>query len=115
LGWLLGGPVGAVVLGGASYVLNQISTSETSTESVSNDDSLASKIDRIYLDAAQNYLTNFSQQAFATLQTYEINTENLVSFTAIVDDSNSDRAEDRLQLLDRLLKTLQTEFKYDTL
>jgi hypothetical protein len=111
LGWLLGGAVGAVVLGGASYVLNQLSTSETSTESTNNNDSLASEVEQIYLDAAQNYLTDFSQQAFVTLYAYETATENLVSFTSNTTQSTTTQAEYQLQLLDNSLKTLQEELE----
>jgi hypothetical protein len=110
LGWLLGGAVGAVVLGGASYILNTLSTSETATESINNDDFLTSEVTQIYLNAAQNYLTNFSQQAFATLQNYETNTENLVSFIPIQAKSNVTQTEYKLQLLDNLMNALQEDF-----
>ncbi len=66
-GWLLGGPVGAAVVGGASYILNQ----NNEQEKPESTDDYQQQITQIYTAAAKEYLTDFSENAFITLYQYE--------------------------------------------
>lgn len=65
--WLLGEPVGAAVVGGVSYILNQ-NNEQKKPEST---DDYQQKNIHIYTTAAKEYLTDFSENAFVTLYQYE--------------------------------------------
>lgn len=76
LGWVLGGPLGAAVLGGASYLLNQqTNRASEAVEDVSNpSDSLktdSTRSDTIYAEAMQDYFSQLSAAAQTALNDYE--------------------------------------------
>lgn len=102
---LLKGQVGSVILGGASYVLNKFAPkSEKVPESPPP--KIASQV---YADAAQNYLTCFSDRASAILREYEVIAAKYITF---IPEPTSDRISTtnyQLQLLNSLLTSLQTE------
>ncbi|MDJ0705236.1 MAG: dynamin family protein [Leptolyngbyaceae cyanobacterium MO_188.B28] len=69
LGWVLGGPLGATLLGGTSYFLNQSGREKGTTPSEVKIS--AEEVDRLYHEAAGNYLSRFSIEATAALDAYE--------------------------------------------
>jgi GTPase SAR1 family protein len=75
LGWLVGGPMGAAVLGGASYFLNQIPGSEAtpSATTSSSDDWQAN-----CSFAARAYLEQFHQRAIVALDDYEARVRSII-------------------------------------
>ncbi|MBE7381253.1 MAG: dynamin family protein [Leptolyngbya sp. SIO1E4] len=69
LGWVVGGPLGATLLGGTSYLLNQKGQGqETPVPEVKI---TAEEVDHLYEVAASNYLLRFSAEATAALDAYE--------------------------------------------
>jgi len=88
LGWVLGGPIGAAVFGGASYLINQTSqtnqanqTGENQPQSVRQPNSAedyATQMHQLYENAAQAYLSRFSSLALAALQQYEIAANSVI-------------------------------------
>jgi Dynamin family len=78
LGWLVGGPVGAAVLGGASYLLNQIPGSRESSSATGS--SLAQEWETACQLAAQTYLQEFQQRAIAALDDYETRVRNVIQY-----------------------------------
>jgi hypothetical protein len=102
VGWILGGPVGAAVLGGASYLLNKIAdetplySQETFNQSSTTD----------CLQAAQDYLTSFSEQALLSLEQYEKQIEPVMSFTVPDTPQEIHTKTYQLQLLSNLLQDL---------
>ncbi|MBW4519071.1 MAG: dynamin family protein [Scytolyngbya sp. HA4215-MV1] len=78
LGWALGGPIGAAVLGGASYLLNRTSPSTSSPLHPSTAPSAPSF--QTHLDIAQHYLSHFSALNLATLQRYETTAAPVMQF-----------------------------------
>ena len=66
IGWVLGGPVGAAVLGGTSYILNKTIKVDRAPAHPP-DQQPPSPADQA---AAQHYLTHFSRLNLATLQSY---------------------------------------------
>jgi Dynamin family len=64
LGWVLGGPVGATVLGGASYLFNR------NTSEPARGDRLE-ELHQANLTAIRDYLTRFSTTALTALSQYE--------------------------------------------
>ncbi|MGK7873414.1 MAG: dynamin family protein [Xenococcaceae cyanobacterium] len=111
LGWVLGGPVGAVVLGGASYILNKATKkseeSESSTTSAQNH-----QVSQAYADAAEDYLTRFSNEAFSTLRQYEEKTEKVISFQVTKEPLEPTITHHQLQLLNTLLENLNQELEF---
>jgi hypothetical protein len=81
LGWVLGGPLGAAVLGGASYLLNQ-------TASSTNIDRVAAQIDQLdpvdqRSAAVQNYFNCFSTAATAALSQYEATARKILTLDLV--------------------------------
>ena len=71
LGWVLGGPMGAAVLGGASHLINRSGrkTSAQSEPTVSVD---------LSREAARSYLAHFSETALAALNNYQTTTRPIL-------------------------------------
>ncbi|NER80400.1 MAG: dynamin [Leptolyngbya sp. SIO1D8] len=69
LGWVVGGPLGATLLGGTSYLLNQKGQGQGAP--MSEVKITAEEVDRLYEVAAANYLFRFSSEATAALDAYE--------------------------------------------
>ncbi|MEM8777519.1 MAG: dynamin family protein, partial [Cyanobacteria bacterium P01_G01_bin.49] len=104
IGWVLGGPMGAVVLGGASYLLNKTTIKGETPETQSN-----SKHSLIYTQVAQDYLTHFSEQAFLMLRQYEQKAEKIMMFTETTPSLEIKQLSDQLQLLNGVLAMLDQQ------
>ena len=101
--------VKTLILGGASYVIDKVA-SRLETLSDSATTSPQPKIDsQVYVDAATDYLTQFSDRAFATLKEYEAQGISVISY---ISESTNDRETNssyQLQLLSNLLTQLEAE------
>jgi hypothetical protein len=103
------GKVKTVILGGASYVIDVASNLGNSTESTT---SVRPKINsRIYINAATDYLTQFSDRAFITLQEYELTAISVISNLSKTSDKQDTDCNYQLQLLNNLLVQLETELE----
>lgn len=105
LGWLLGGPVGAAVAGGATYILTK-SPSNSPKSNLSNEAYHAQLI-QAYNHAAQDYLTRFSEQAFATLKDYEIKVGQMIVIQNPEPSKEMMMAQYEIEFLDNLLARFQ--------
>jgi hypothetical protein len=117
LGWVLGGPIGAAVFGGASYLINQTNQVDMNQpQSVQQPNSVedyTTQISQLYENAARDYLSRFSSLALIALQQYET-TANAVIEMAIAPEATPapDLSHQRHQLgllqstLDNLNQTL---------
>jgi hypothetical protein len=117
LGWVLGGPIGAAVFGGASYLINQTNQADVNQpQSVQQPNSVedyTAQINQLYENAARDYLSRFSSLALTALQQYET-TANAVIKMAIAPEATPapDLSHQRHQLgllqstLDNLNQTL---------
>jgi hypothetical protein len=103
LGFLLGGPIGAAVMGGASYLLNQPDSSRSTPDA---SPSLADWMDQAYERAAKDYLTSFSTSALAALQKYEVLAEKIIFTTFDQDIAQSSGETQRLQFLREAIREL---------
>ncbi|MEW5858081.1 MAG: dynamin family protein [Cyanobacteriota bacterium] len=108
LGWFLGGPVGAVVVGGATYLLNQIAQNPDEEKSESSA-SYLNLVQEAYEKAASDYLTRFSTQALSTLRHYESAAEKVMNFPVIKEPFKRTTQHHQLQLLNNLLDNLRQE------
>lgn len=93
LGWVLGGPLGAAVLGGASYVLNQMtdrspeavkeashhSANDSTYSSTYNSENRSTDLNQIHSTVIQDYFNRLSATALAVLNQYEIAAQKILS------------------------------------
>ena len=108
IGFVLGGPVGAVVLGSAGYILNKMSAQADTQAGKPN----AEIEKQVYDDAADKYLTQFSELAFSTLKTYQERSLTLISFEPVVDNSTITTLSHQLELLKSLLANIEQTSEY---
>lgn len=77
IGWLLGGPVGAAVVGSISYLLNkniQKQDEQLAKESYHQD------VAKLCITAVEDYLSNFSSQGLSILDEYEQKVNKVICF-----------------------------------
>lgn len=101
-GWLLGGPVGAAVVGGVSYMLNQTGE-QAQPESTSN---YQQQITQIYTIAAKDYLTSFSKDALTALDQYEEIALQSIEFQKSKESLEATKQTYQLQLINNLIEML---------
>lgn len=105
LGWLFGGPVGAAVAGGATYILTK--SSSNSPKSTLSNEAYHAQLIQAYNHAAQDYLTRFSEQAFASLRDYEIKVGQMINHPNPEPSKDMIMAQYEMQFLDNLLASFQ--------
>lgn len=103
LGFVLGGVVGAAVLGGASYLLNKAvnNTNETAITPETSEE-----FDRAYHEAARVYLTSFSQLALVAVDRYHKQILSTVTAKTPKFAVQQSQAHHKLRLLENLLSNL---------
>jgi hypothetical protein len=104
LGWMLGGPVGGAVLGGASYLLNRES-SGTSEARLETDDRLDA-LHSLYVNAIRDYFTQFSTTAQAALSQYEVAAQKIFQLDITEPPANLSAQHHHLTLLKTTLDTI---------
>lgn len=107
IGWLLGGPVGAAVVGGATYLL---SDSKEQQPNVSPEQ-YQQQVKQAYSDAAKDYLQDFSDRAFASLQEYEPVAEKAINAPPTPSSLEVEKLENQLALLNNLSENLHSELE----
>ena len=106
LGWVLGGPVGAAVVGGAAYLLNR-NVKQDKPESVAYQNQAA----QIYADAAKDYLTRFSNDALITLSQYEEKALIVINFQLPAEPIEITNKRYQQNLLHNCLENLDRELE----
>lgn len=109
VGFLFGGAVGAVVLGGASYVLNKMATQPD--PQATPQQPISEVEPQVYSDAAELYLTQFSEAAFATLKDYQQQTLTLISFEPTQDNREITVLTYHLELLQSLIADIEESLR----
>jgi hypothetical protein len=107
---VLGGPVGAAVVGGATYLFNK-SQSSTEPEQPQPSVSYSEQVSDAYTNAAQDYLTHFSAQAFSTLRQYEEIAEKTINSQITQEPVQVTAQHHQLKFLQTLLATLNHELE----
>ncbi|MEO1464900.1 MAG: hypothetical protein AAFR89_01540 [Cyanobacteria bacterium J06633_1] len=107
LNQVLQSKVGAVVLGGASYMLNKVApkTAASSQKVVPLSPKISSQA---YADAAAAYLQAFSDRAYTQLNTYQQQAHQYITYTPQAIAQPGIQAH-QLQLLNNLIINLETE------
>uniref|UniRef100_A0A8J6ZQP0 Dynamin family protein n=1 Tax=Desmonostoc muscorum LEGE 12446 TaxID=1828758 RepID=A0A8J6ZQP0_DESMC len=75
IGWLLGGPVGAAVVGSISYLLNK---NIQELEEKSANESYHQQVAKLCITATEDYLSRFSSQGLSILAAYEQKAEKVI-------------------------------------
>ncbi|MBW4557821.1 MAG: dynamin family protein [Trichormus sp. ATA11-4-KO1] len=78
IGWLLGGPVGAAVVGSISYLLNK--NIQEQDDKLANE-SYHQQVAKVCIAAIEDYLSRLSNQGLAILAEYELKAEKIIRFT----------------------------------
>ncbi|MEG4484929.1 dynamin family protein [Microcoleus sp. D2_18a_B4] len=108
LGWLLGGPVGAAVVGGASYILNKRTGYEKPPES---SEAYLNQVTEICSEAAKNYLARFSTDTFSMLQHYKEIAGKVICFQESKEPLNINVQQYQLQLVNNLIENLEAQLE----
>ena len=110
LGWILGGPVGAVMAGGATYLLKKL-TQDSEPKPFVSSNAYLDEVQQAYKLAAQDYLTRFSNLAFLTLEHYQKTGEKLINIQLNKESLKPTTQHYQLQLLRTLLDNLKQELE----
>jgi hypothetical protein len=102
LGWVFGGPVGAAVLGGGSYLLNKT----RNPLSIGVDETRLSRVQQAYDQAMQNYLMQLNTLGLNAIAQYERDVRSTLYTELKAESSAPDAAEYRVDLLRRMLAEL---------
>jgi len=109
IGWVLGGPVGDAILGGASYLLNK-----TLDTDIPITDPSPTQPHHIYFDAARDYLINFSALNLSAVQTYQTVAERVIRLQAESGLGETTPQQHQLRLLQTTLAALQAAVEKHT-
>ncbi len=100
--------MGAAVVGGATYLFNQSTTVPEQTEASST---YMEQVSQAYTQAASDYLTRFSTQAFSILHNYEEIAEKIINIQVTEAPLKMTTQRHHLQLLQAFLDNLNQELE----
>ncbi|WGV24361.1 dynamin family protein [Halotia branconii] len=106
IGWLLGGPVGAAVVGSISYLLNKNLQQED--EKLANE-SYHQQVAKICIVAIEDYFSRFSYQGLSTLAAYEQQAIKIICFEVAQEPLEVIQKREELQRLINNFNQLQRE------
>ncbi|HEY9666852.1 MAG TPA: dynamin family protein [Coleofasciculaceae cyanobacterium] len=110
LGWLLGGPVGAAVAGGATYLINKLNQ-DSEPQQPDTSASYFEQVQHAYTKAAQDYLSRFSTQAFFVLNQYEQVAEKIINAPVTEKPLKQTIQHHQRQLIQTLFDNLSQELE----
>ena len=99
LGWVLGGPMGAAVLGGASHLINRSGRKS----SAQPEPTVSADLSR---EAARSYLAHFSETALAALHNYQ-NTTRPILYRSVAKPASQQQRIGQQTLLENTLVELE--------
>ncbi|MEH1974448.1 MAG: dynamin family protein [Nostoc sp.] len=108
IGWLLGGPVGAAVVGSISYLLNkniQKQDEQLAKESYHQD------VAKLCITAIEDYLSNFSKQGLSILNEYEQKSDKVICFEVSQEPVEFTNKRENLQQLQNGFNQLLRELE----
>lgn len=107
IGWLLGGPMGAAVVGGATYFL-----SDNKQNKSQNLDSYQQQVKQAYANAARDYLSRFSAVALKAVEEYEEKAEKVIKVPVSQQSPEAIKLRNKLQLLNNLSAEINQELEF---
>jgi hypothetical protein len=106
LGWVLGGPVGAAVVGSAAYILNKNRNKE---KQQTIEESYHNQLLQLYADAAKYYLIRFSKESLEQLLKYQDKAERIITFQMPELPLDVSNKRSQLSLLNACLENIDRE------
>jgi hypothetical protein len=103
LGWVLAGPIGAAMVGGASILANKVGLNDLATST----DSYAQALLDAQIEAAEDYLCRLNLETKATIQAYRSQTAGVFDISITVPELIDPIAEQKLAALQTCLANLQ--------
>lgn len=85
IGWLLGGPLGAAVLGSISYLVNKNIQQQ---DEKSSQESYHQQVAKLCLDAVDGYLSEFSRVGLSILAECDRSSERVIKFVESMESSD---------------------------
>ncbi|NES03811.1 MAG: dynamin [Okeania sp. SIO2F4] len=107
IGWLLGGPMGAAVVGGATYLL-----SDNKQNKSQNLASYKEQVKQAYANAARDYLSRFSTVTLKAVEEYEIIAEKVIKVPMSQQSPEVIKLRSKLQLLNNLSVEINQELEF---
>jgi hypothetical protein len=86
IGWLLGGPVGAAVLGSISYLVNKNIQEQ---DAKSSKESYHQQVAKLCLDVVDEYLSELSRQGLSILAECDRSSERVIKFVESIESSDT--------------------------
>jgi GTPase SAR1 family protein len=106
LGWVLGGPLGAVVVGGASTIANKLAGDRPSTNNNSNDVSNSVEILEAYTDAAADYLFRLNTETIEIIKAYRDRATGAIDPELKIDRQIDPQQQQKLTALEQCLAAI---------
>ncbi|MGD1705164.1 dynamin family protein [Dapis sp. BLCC M229] len=107
IGWLLGGPMGAAVVGGATYLL-----SDNKQNKSQNLASYKEEVKQAYANAARDYLSRFSTVTLKAVEEYEAIAEKVIKVPVSEQSAEVIKLRNKLQLLKNLSAEINQELEF---
>jgi replication fork clamp-binding protein CrfC len=108
IGWFLGGPVGAAVVGSISYLLNK---NIQNSEEKSNQESYHQQVAKICIVATEDYLSRLSNQGLSILAKYEQQSTKVIHFEVSKEPLDVTKQREDLQQLQKSFNQLLRELE----
>ncbi|MEA5504941.1 dynamin family protein [Halotia wernerae UHCC 0503] len=108
IGWLLGGPVGAAVVGSISYLLNK--NIQQKDEKIANE-SYHQQVAQVCIAVIEDYFSRFSDQGLSALAAYEQKAVKVIRFEVSQEPLEVSQKREELQRLINSFNQLQRELK----
>jgi len=107
IGWLLGGPMGAAVVGGATYLL-----SDNKQNKSQNLASYKEQVKQAYANAARDYLSRFSTLTLKAVEEYEAIGEKVIKVPLSQQSEEEIKLRNKLHLLNNLSAEINQELEF---
>ncbi|MBD0388058.1 MAG: J domain-containing protein, partial [Nostoc sp. C3-bin3] len=108
IGWLLGGPMGAAVVGSISYMLNK--NIQKQDEQLAKE-SYHQKVAKLCITTIEDYLSRFSSQGLSILSEYEQKAEKVICFEFSQEPLEITQKRENLQQLQNSFNQLLRELE----
>ena len=108
IGWLLGGPMGAAVAGGATYFFSD--NKQNKSQDLAT---YQQQVKQAYANAARDYLTRFSTVTLKVLQEYKEKGEKVINVPISQQLPEEIKLRNKLQLLKHLSAEINQELEFE--
>jgi hypothetical protein len=108
IGWFLGGPVGAAVVGSISYLLNKTIQNQ---EEKSTTEAYHQQVAKLCITATEDFFFQFSNQSLAILEAYEKKSQRVIHLKISQEPAEILRKRQEFQILQNAFNQLLQELE----